>query len=70
MIAQVSVTACLLEYILQHTNDTDLVRESGHDTTYRFDARCANLATIDLNSLVYKYEKDLEKIIQEEFGGR
>ncbi|KAJ3413025.1 alpha,alpha-trehalase nth1 [Chytridiales sp. JEL 0842] len=45
------------------------IRESGHDTTYRFDGRCANLATIDLNSLVYKYEKDLEKMIHEEFGG-
>ncbi|KAI9355394.1 glycoside hydrolase [Zopfochytrium polystomum] len=45
------------------------VRESGHDTTYRFDGNCANLATIDLNSLVYKYELDLYKIISEEFGG-
>ncbi|KAJ3079227.1 alpha,alpha-trehalase nth1 [Rhizoclosmatium hyalinum] len=45
------------------------VRESGHDTTYRFDGNCANLATIDLNCLVHKYEKDLEEIINEEFGG-
>ena len=43
------------------------VRESGHDTTYRFDGRCANLATVDLNSLIYKYEKDLEALI-EKFG--
>ncbi|KAI9317208.1 trehalase-domain-containing protein [Dichotomocladium elegans] len=35
------------------------VRESGHDTTYRFDGICANLATIDLNALLYKYESDL-----------
>lgn len=28
--------------------------QSGHDTTYRFEKRCANLATIDLNSLLYK----------------
>ncbi|KAI8067592.1 trehalase-domain-containing protein [Gongronella butleri] len=35
------------------------VRESGHDTTYRFDKVCANLATVDLNSLLYKYEVDL-----------
>ncbi|KAI8893360.1 Six-hairpin glycosidase-like protein [Globomyces pollinis-pini] len=41
------------------------VRESGHDTTYRFEKRCANLATIDLNSLVYKYERDLEMLIKE-----
>jgi alpha,alpha-trehalase len=32
------------------------VRESGHDTTYRFEKRCANLVTIDLNSLLMKYE--------------
>lgn len=44
-----------------------IVRESGHDTTYRFDGRCANLATVDLNSLIYKYEKDLEALI-EKFG--
>ncbi|KAJ3393235.1 alpha,alpha-trehalase nth1 [Chytriomyces hyalinus] len=44
-------------------------RESGHDTTYRFDATCANLATVDLNSLVYKYETDLSELISHEFGG-
>ncbi|KAI9313340.1 trehalase-domain-containing protein [Obelidium mucronatum] len=46
------------------------VRESGHDTTYRFDGKCANLATIDLNCLVHKYEEDLAQIIEQEFGGR
>jgi len=35
------------------------VRESGHDTTYRLEKVCANLATIDLNALLYKYEKDI-----------
>ena len=30
------------------------VRESGHDTTYRFEKVCANLVTVDLNSLLYK----------------
>ncbi len=35
------------------------VRESGHDTTYRFDDRTADFATVDLNSLLYKYETDL-----------
>ena len=39
------------------------VRESGHDTTYRFDRVCANLATIDLNTLLYKYEMDLADMI-------
>lgn len=41
------------------------VRESGHDTTYRFEGVCAYLATIDLNSLLYKYERDIADVIQE-----
>lgn len=44
------------------------VRESGHDTTYRFEKRCANLATIDLNALLYKYETDLADAIRDVFG--
>ncbi|KAI7858220.1 trehalase-domain-containing protein [Circinella umbellata] len=40
------------------------VRESGHDTTYRFEKVCANLATVDLNSLLYKYEVDIAHIIR------
>ena len=39
------------------------VRESGHDTSYRLEGICANLATIDLNSLLYKYETDIGFII-------
>lgn len=46
------------------------VRESGHDTTYRFDGRCANLATIDLNSLIYKYQRDLAVMILKHCNGR
>ena len=41
------------------------VRESGHDTTYRFDGVCAFLATVDLNSLLYKYEVDIASHIEE-----
>ncbi|KAI8808133.1 glycoside hydrolase, partial [Cladochytrium replicatum] len=41
------------------------VRESGHDTTYRFEKRCANLATIDLNALVFKYEVDIARVLIE-----
>lgn len=43
------------------------VRESGHDTTYRFEGVCAYLATIDLNSLLYKYEIDIANVIEEYF---
>jgi len=45
------------------------VRESGHDTTYRYEKRCAHLATIDLNSLLYKYEIDIGETIRDIFNG-
>ena len=44
------------------------VRESGHDTTYRFEKRCANLATIDLNTLLFKYEVDIATAIRDVFN--
>lgn len=43
------------------------VRESGHDTSYRLEGVAANLATVDLNSLLYKYETDIAKIIRTYF---
>lgn len=43
------------------------VRESGHDTTYRLEGICANLATVDLNCLLYKYETDIAFIIKAYF---
>jgi alpha,alpha-trehalase len=46
------------------------MRESGHDTSYRLENLCANLVTVDLNSLLYKIEMDIASIIQEEFGGQ
>ncbi|KKA28608.1 hypothetical protein TD95_003950 [Thielaviopsis punctulata] len=46
------------------------VRESGHDTSYRLEKVCANLATIDLNSLLYKYETDISRAIREVFGDK
>ena len=49
------------------------VRESGHDTTYRWSwdgDRCADFVTIDLNSLLYKIEIDIANTIEKEFGGR
>jgi alpha,alpha-trehalase len=44
------------------------VRESGHDTSYRLEKVCANLATIDLNSLLFKYEMDISRVIHTLFG--
>jgi alpha,alpha-trehalase len=43
------------------------VRESGHDTSYRLEAVCANLTTVDLNSLLYKYEVDIAITIRDVF---
>ncbi|KAJ3255786.1 alpha,alpha-trehalase nth1 [Boothiomyces macroporosus] len=45
------------------------VRESGHDTTYRFEKRCAHLATVDLNSLLFKYEVDLAEMLSTHCNG-
>lgn len=45
------------------------VRESGHDTSYRLVNVAANLATIDLNALLYKYETDIARTIQVYFNG-
>jgi alpha,alpha-trehalase len=44
-------------------------RESGHDTTHRFDDRTADFVSVDLNSLLYKYESDFADLIEGEFGG-
>ena len=44
------------------------MRESGHDTSYRLLGVCADLATVDLNSLLYKVECDIGQIILEEFN--
>ena len=46
------------------------VRESGHDTSYRLERVCANLATVDLNSLLYKYETDISRTIRNVFGDK
>ena len=46
------------------------VRESGHDTSYRLEGKAANLATVDLNSLLYKYEVDIAFVIRKYFGDR
>lgn len=53
--------AALDEYFLHDR----AVRESGHDTTYRLDGRCANLLTVDLNSSLYKYEIDIARLLEE-----
>lgn len=46
------------------------VRESGHDTTYRLEKVAANLATVDLNSCLYKYEADIAFCISRYFKDR
>ncbi|KAI9656511.1 MAG: alpha,alpha-trehalase nth1 [Bathelium mastoideum] len=46
------------------------VRESGHDTSYRLEKVAANLATIDVNALLFKYECDIGRTIRNVFGDR
>ncbi|CAK7907847.1 cytosolic neutral trehalase [[Candida] anglica] len=46
------------------------VRESGHDTSYRLEGKCAHLATVDLNSLLYKYETDIAYIVENHFDNK
>lgn len=43
------------------------LRESGHDTTWRLDGVCADLNTVALNSLLYKYENDFAYLIRTYF---
>lgn len=45
------------------------MRESGHDASYRLLDNCADLVTVDLNSLLYKAESDIAEIIAREFNG-
>ena len=44
------------------------MRESGHDTTNRLINTCANLNSVDINSFLYKYEKDVVYLIVTYFG--
>ncbi len=39
------------------------VRESGHDTSYRLEGICADLNTVELNAMLYKYETDFAQMI-------
>jgi alpha,alpha-trehalase len=50
------------------THDRSL-RESGHDTSWRLDDVCADLNTVDVNSLLYKYEVDFAYLIDTYFDG-
>jgi alpha,alpha-trehalase len=44
------------------------VRESGHDTTYRLEGKCASIIPFELNCLLYKYEMDIGSSIKNIFG--
>jgi alpha,alpha-trehalase len=44
------------------------MRESGHDTTNRLINTCANLNSVDANSFLYKYEKDVAHLVATYFG--
>ncbi|TRX42386.1 trehalase family glycosidase [Flavobacterium restrictum] len=66
------------QYLNRTLVDTDLdayfvhdrsLRESGHDTTDRLINTCANLNSVDINSFLFKYEKDIAYLIKEYFNG-
>ena len=61
-------TLIILPATSSGTPNPPSVRESGHDTTYRFEKRCASLCTIDLNSLVYKYLVDIGQTIRDQYS--
>ncbi|KAF1950624.1 neutral trehalase short isoform [Byssothecium circinans] len=46
------------------------VRESGHDTSYRLEGVAADLAVVDVNSLLYKYEVDIGRCIRNFFNDK
>lgn len=46
------------------------VRESGHDTSYRLEKVAAHVATVDLNSCLYKIEQDIARMIRTFFGDK
>lgn len=52
----------------RYFTDDRSMRESGHDTTYRWDDRCTDFATVDLNCLLYKIETDIAWIIAYQFN--
>jgi alpha,alpha-trehalase len=43
------------------------VRENGHDTSYRLEGQCAHLNCVELNTFLYKYEKDFAHLIAANF---
>ncbi len=45
------------------------MRESGLDTTTRFDNCCASLVSVDLNSILYRVETDIAWLLAQYFGG-
>lgn len=57
-------------YLDEYFLNDRAVRESGHDTSYRVDGKCARLCTVDLNSLLYKYEIDIGEVIRDHFDDK
>jgi len=65
--ADLKADGLTLEAFFKHDR---AVRESGHDTTHRFDDRTADFVSVDLNSLLFKYETDFAELLEGEFGGK
>lgn len=65
--ASVSVHGLTLDAFFK--NDRAL-RESGHDTTHRFDDRTTDFLPCELNAFLYKYEMDFAELLEAHFGGK
>ena len=61
-----AVNGVTLDWFFKHDR---ALRESGHDTTHRFDDRTADFLPCDLNAMLYKYEMDFATLLETEFGG-
>lgn len=59
--------------LIEYFHQDRAVRESGHDTTYRWrvgrEDKASDFVTVDLNSLLYRYELDLAYLITKYFKG-
>ncbi|MCO6431956.1 MAG: trehalase [Deltaproteobacteria bacterium] len=55
-----------LEQFIKHDR---AMRESGHDTSYRMLGKAASLNTVELNSLLFRAETELARLLSNELNG-
>jgi alpha,alpha-trehalase len=62
-----TVNGLTLDSFFEHDR---ALRESGHDTTHRFDDRTMDFLPCELNAMLYKYEIDFAEILETDLGGK